>query len=82
MAEDGAAMAAKCRRAKSARAGAPPGGQARRAKKIRPEGRKKLQQQAQQLAGTSQCDEKFIMYEIDSKMSCPFDGRLVADFLK
>ncbi|WP_156524695.1 hypothetical protein [Achromobacter ruhlandii] len=49
-------------------AGTPPGGQARRAKKIRPEGRKKLQQQAQQLAGTSQCGEKFIMYEIDSKM--------------
>jgi hypothetical protein len=37
-------------------------------KKIRPEGRKKLQQQAQQLAGTSQCGEKFIMYEINNKM--------------
>jgi len=49
-------------------AGAPPVGQARREKKIRPEGRKKLQQQAQQLAGTSQCGEKFIMYEINNKM--------------
>jgi hypothetical protein len=37
-------------------------------KKIRPEGRKKLQQQAHQLAGTSQCGEKFIMYEINNKM--------------
>ncbi|WYX25764.1 hypothetical protein WJ969_08755 [Achromobacter xylosoxidans] len=48
-------------------AGAPPGVQTPRAKKParRPE---KLQQQAQQLAGTSQCDEKFIMYEIDNKM--------------
>lgn len=38
------------------------------AKKIRPEGRKNLQQQAQQLAGTSQCGEKFITYEINYKM--------------
>ncbi|GAB1833763.1 hypothetical protein MyNCGM121_05300 [Achromobacter xylosoxidans] len=68
MAEDGAAMAAKCRRAKGARGGRAARCPNAQSKKIRPEGRKKLQQQAQKLAGTSQCDEKFIMYEIDNKM--------------
>ncbi|MCZ8433346.1 hypothetical protein [Achromobacter ruhlandii] len=71
MAEDGAVMAAKCRLAKGARGGHAARWPGAQRKKIRPEGRKKLQQQAQQLAGTSQCGEKFIMYEINNKMWCP-----------
>jgi hypothetical protein len=37
-------------------------------KKSGPKAGKNLQQQAQRLAGTSQCGEKFIMYEINYKM--------------
>ncbi|MFA1682236.1 hypothetical protein [Achromobacter dolens] len=68
MAGDGAAIAEKCQYAWAEIAGVPTRRQAPMQKKSGPKAGKNLQQQAQRLAGTSQCGEKFIMYEINYKM--------------